>query len=402
MSVQISYKKQIIFFMMLIVIFAISVEIILQVIDSFPKQCNFANSESKLFDKFSEHEKQVLCEEYKKMAEEVSYDLAPVRLHIPNQHGVHININSDGFRGGEIQFSENQYKIFFLGGSTAFGYISSSDETTIPGYVEKKLLDKGYDVKIVNGGIHSATTIDEFYMLENYFLKFKPDMVIMYDGYNDVGHFNLRKFHISYDEFKNNDALLNNMPFNDVKVTSVKGTGIIKFLEQSNYKTGIGLVIFYKNMINELSLKEIAKNPIKYNGKETIVDPKITNFIENYMTENWSKTCSLGEKNGFKTVNFIQPILGTGDRTISENEMKIMNKDWFRNYYSIYLKSINIDVKKVEPCENIFDLRNSFSGMNGVDIYYDEGHMTDFGNEIIAEKITEKLIPIINNDLIES
>ena len=79
-----------------------------------------------------------------------------------------------------------------------------------------------------------------------------------------------------------------------------------------------------------------------------------------------------------------------------------MNKDWFKNHYLTYLKSINIDVKKVEPCENIFDLRNSFSGMNGVDIYWDEGHMTDFGNEIIAEKITEKLIPIINNDLIES
>ena len=390
MSVQISYKKQIIFFMMLIVIFAISVEIILQVIDSFPKQCHLR--ESKLFDKFSEHEKQVLCEEYNKMAGEVSYNLAPVRLHIPNQHGVYVNINSDGFRGGEIIFSENQYKIFFLGGSTAFGSLSSSDETTIPGYVEKKLLDKGYDVKIVNGGIHSATTIDEFYMLENYFLKFKPDMVIMYDGYNDAGDFNLRKFHISYDEFKNNYAQLNNIPFNGVKVTSVKGTGIINFLEQSNYKTGIGLVIFYKNMLNP--------NPI--NTKETTANPKITNFIENYMTENWSKTCSLGEKNGFKTVNFIQPILGTGDRTISENEMKIMNKDWFKNHYLTYLKSINIDVKKVEPCENIFDLRNSFSGMNGVDIYWDEGHMTDFGNEIIAEKITEKLIPIINNDLIES
>ena len=140
MSLEVSYKKQFTFFIILIIIFAVGIEIILQAIEMIPEQCKL--QESELFDKFSENEKQVLCEEYRKMAGDVSYTLAPIRLHIPNQHGNHININSDGFRGEEIKFSEEQYKIFFLGGSTAFGSVTTSDENTIPGQLEKKLKER--------------------------------------------------------------------------------------------------------------------------------------------------------------------------------------------------------------------------------------------------------------------
>ena len=40
--------------------------------------------------------------------------------------------------------------------------------------------------------------------------------------------------------------------------------------------------------------------------------------------------------------------------------------------------------------------------MDGDHIYWDEGHMSNFGYEIIAEQITEKLIPIIDEDLFEN
>ena len=120
------------------------------------------------------------------------------------------------------------------------------------------------------------------------------------------------------------------------------------------------------------------------------------------MTKNWSKACKLGEKHGFQTVNIIQPILGTSDRIISQDELRIMNQKEFKNQYLTYLKNINIDYSKVISCNNIVDLRNSFGGMDGINIYFDEGHMTDFGYEIVADKITEKIIPIIDEDLFEN
>ena len=44
------------------------------------------------------------------------------------------------------------------------------------------------------------------------------------------------------------------------------------------------------------------------------------------------------------------------------------------------------------------DLRNTFDNMN-TPIYHDGGHMSDFGNKIIAEKIYEKILPIVIEDI---
>ena len=391
MSVQVSYKKQFTFFIILILIFAVIAESILQVIDIIPKKCYF--NDSPIFDKISKDKKQKLCDEIHRMGVGVSRELAPIPLLFPDKHGEYVNINSDGFRGEEFNFSETDYKIFFLGGSTIFGVGSLSDETTIPWQVEKKLQEKGYDVKVINAGIPAATTLDELYLLDNFLLKYNPDMVVMYDGYNDAGGFNLRKFHIPYDEFINNDAKLNNIPYTKEKIES-NGTGIIKILEQINYKTGLGIITYYKNLMNTSSTPVI---PVSQNMTET--DPKILHFIENYMMTNWSKICSLGKSSGFQVVNIIQPILGTSDRIISYNEKEVMSEDRFENRFLTYLKEIDLDYGEIKSCENIYDLRNTFVDMDGVQIYYDEGHMSDFGNVIIAEKITEKIIPLIENDL---
>ena len=392
MSVQVSYKKQFIFFILLILIFAVMVEVILHVLDITPKNCYIQNSS--LYDDLSEDQKQKLCDELTRMGGAVTRSLAPIPLLTPNQQGGFVNINSDGFRGEEFNFSEKDYKIFFLGGSTIFGVGSLSDETTIPRQVEKKLQEKGYDVKVINAGIPAATTLDELYLLDNFLLKYNPDMIVTYDGYNDAGGFNLRKFHIPYEEFVNNNAGLNNMPHTKENITSTKGSGIIKLLEQINYKTGLGIITYYKNFINTSDIPVI---PVSKDMTET--DPKILHFIENYMMTNWSKICSLGTSSGFQVVNIIQPILGTSDRIISYNEKEVMSEDRFQNRFLTYLKEIDLDYGEIKSCENIYDLRNTFVDMDGVQIYYDEGHMSDFGNVIIAEKITEKIIPLIENDL---
>jgi hypothetical protein len=43
-------------------------------------------------------------------------------------------------------------------------------------------------------------------------------------------------------------------------------------------------------------------------------------------------------------------------------------------------------------------LRNVFDSFSET-IFYDSGHVGDFGNEIIAEKIYEKIIPIVIKDI---
>jgi len=49
-------------------------------------------------------------------------------------------------------------------------------------------------------------------------------------------------------------------------------------------------------------------------------------------------------------------------------------------------------------CTATYDLRNVFDSFSET-IFYDSGHVGDFGNEIIAEKIYEKIIPIVIKDI---
>jgi hypothetical protein len=51
-----------------------------------------------------------MCNQYAS----INYDYTqPFVLQEPNQTGNHVNINSNGFRGSEIDFNNDNYQIFF-------------------------------------------------------------------------------------------------------------------------------------------------------------------------------------------------------------------------------------------------------------------------------------------------
>ena len=101
-----------------------------------------------------------------------------------------ININNLGFRGDNF-FKikpDNTYRIFMVGGSTLFGTGATSDDTTIPGYLKDFLkYDKyPYDIEVINAGIQGADSHNELELIKNRLLDLSPDLVIVYDGWNDL------------------------------------------------------------------------------------------------------------------------------------------------------------------------------------------------------------------------
>ena len=181
MSVQISYKKQTLVMVVGIVILLSAIEIISNVWWTTQINCEFENNE--MFDKLDIEEKRQLCVDLynvKKIGNEL----------IPNQQSNSVNINSFGFRGAEFT-SENissNYRIFLLGGSTMFGYGATSDKTTIPGYLQQFLDEthNDHDIEIINAGIQGADSFDELNLIENKVVPLNPDLIIVYDGWNDL------------------------------------------------------------------------------------------------------------------------------------------------------------------------------------------------------------------------
>ena len=376
MSVQVSYKKQTIFGIFLLLIMLIIVEIFLQI---FPSnyECEFSNHE--IFDKYSQIEKDNMCKEYSNVS--YNYDTPIKRLN--PQYGEYVNINSDGFRGDLINFQDQSYKIFVLGGSTVFGHVTSSDDKTIPAILETKFHDKEISVQIINAGIPYATTIDERYYVEQNIVNYQPNLVIMYDGWNDIWHIEETKANISYEIFSSNNALENNLVF--VQSLEVKiSRGLFYMFDQINYKTGLGVSQFLYDVLAKINSFQTNSTQ----GENLEISDKKLHQLENNIINNWSEVCDLGRINGFHTVNIIQPIFQTS----------IENYDNTSSIESQYLKKLDIERIKMESsCENIIDLREIFSEFDESKIFFDAGHTSDRGNEIISNKLFELSLPMVEN-----
>ena len=130
--------------------------------------------------------KRKMCDDYNNL---IRYRL-PYRNHEPNQHFETYNINNEGFRGPDISKEklENTYRIFVVGGSTTYGSGATSDETTIPGYLQKEFDNVNIDfkVEVINAGKSGMSSWGEAQTVKNRLVPYDPDLIIIYDGYNDM------------------------------------------------------------------------------------------------------------------------------------------------------------------------------------------------------------------------
>ena len=181
LSVQVSYKKQVTLGIIGIAILLLAIEVIANVWWVTQINCEFEQNE--IFQNFDEVEKRQLCLDFynlKTSGDEI----------IPNQSTDSITINGLGFRGAEFSIIKppDTYRIFMVGGSTMFGAGATSDKTTIPGYLQQLLNEKdfGFDIDVINSGIQGADSYAELKLIEQKLVRFSPDLVIIYDGWNDL------------------------------------------------------------------------------------------------------------------------------------------------------------------------------------------------------------------------
>jgi len=161
--------------------------VILLVIEGFAniwwyeiKTCAFENNE--FFENMDEKTKKQLCQE--------NFDLKYTEFGLEsNQQGATVSINSEGFRGPEItkQKPENTYRLFVVGGSTMYG-AGVVDKETVPFYLQEKFDETELDfkVEVINAGIPGMTSEKEKKLVKERILAFLPDLLIIYDGVNDL------------------------------------------------------------------------------------------------------------------------------------------------------------------------------------------------------------------------
>lgn len=156
MSVQVSYKKQFVLGLLLLVVLFSVIEGVSQII--WYNMQNECSLEKNYFENYSKESRKKLCSDYKNL----KYDEGVIRKNAPNQKFDTFNINSLGFRGMEIQRDKEpeEYRIIMVGGSTTFGLGAPNDSETIPAYLQNMFQDKfGTRIKVINAGVIAASSL---------------------------------------------------------------------------------------------------------------------------------------------------------------------------------------------------------------------------------------------------
>lgn len=99
-------------------------------------------------------------------------------------------INSLGFRGPEVVVEKKPgtLRIVCLGGSTTFDVGSVGSAQPWPEVLETELRRRfnTQSIEVLNLGIAGATSLDSLIDLQMRALRFKPDLVIVFQGHNDL------------------------------------------------------------------------------------------------------------------------------------------------------------------------------------------------------------------------
>jgi lysophospholipase L1-like esterase len=324
-----------------------------------------------------------------------------------NKDGIHHN--SQGFREDvdtSTRKPPNSYRIFIMGGSTAYGLQSMSrygqlkypmirNGETIDHYLEEYLQAKlGTEkrVEVINAAITSHMSHHHLIYLNQTVLKYQPDMVIFIDGFND--YFNYKK---GFDQFRD---------YAYQERASV-------YMGDPTVKAWVGYSawwLFRKSRFIHLAAKTLRPIWISLTtiGRERAhinVDEALANLTENAQ----SNFLRMVERNalvlrheGVVPVFVLQPeLVFKQSKVLTEFERKIyqeLDQQWQENYVEFKNKAkpmvVNYLTRSTAKTGAVFlDMTDAFGGLTE-DAYTDYCHLTPSGNKRLAERIGERILPL--------
>lgn len=300
----------------------------------------------------------------------ISYDMKPGYT-IPGE----VTINSHGYRGEEFALEKppGTYRIVALGGSTTYG-ISLNDDETYPYYLQRELRKRlGTDkIEVINAGLVSATTAESLARFLLKIVPLEPDMVIFYEGYNDLPPRMFNDYSDDYYHFRKNPRY----------EFSLLSDSILYRLIVSGFKASL-------HYPNTILLSQIWKfeNLPKEDGK------KIENFN--------ATSSAVYERN----LDYIITVAKAKNISITLSTFAFDDDAPNWNDYMpdiLWAKGINENNAAIRELAEKYRLpiiEFYEYGLRNKQIFEDSIHMTAEGNEEMAKVFSDTLAPIIEQEM---
>jgi len=242
---------------------------------------------------------------------------------------------------------------------------------SIPGYLDYELnnLQTQKIIQVINAGIPGMNSNGELLLIKNKIVNFEPDLIIIYDGFNDLN----------------------------------AGLGWIRILNTEDIakrQAMIDIRKYFKTpyLVSEI-FKEISKLDITNIGNR---DPQVEKRVVPQSEEkaslwlnNIAEICEMGQNGDFKTLIALQPFLGTGNKTLTDHEIKKAESHWDVVDASLKYQNFATKINDLEPlCDKTVDLRNIFDNVTE-SVYFDTNHIHYRYNKMVAERLAELSLPLI-------
>lgn len=270
-------------------------------------------------------------------------------------------------------------RIIVLGGSVAWGAGASSNQTVWTKVLEDLLKENNVSAEVLNAGCAGYISFQELIYLQFKLLDFSPDLVIVFDGYNDLFMSSL----YSEKKYENNTT-----PYYEAEKS---------FYTQPLLVQIGGLV---KERSNFFKLIKRTREKILYeNGKPMYKISSLNKAgIANYFS-NIKSVLDILKGRGIKGIFVLQPYIFESKKILSSTEKVILQKS--RQEAPVIKEAMDVlrrDYRNFTVREgiNFCDLNDVFDNIPvSQTVWFDHVHLNDQGNRIIAERLKDVIISIL-------
>jgi lysophospholipase L1-like esterase len=324
-----------------------------------------------------------------------------------NTHGV--SHNKQGFRRSAETSRVKPpgvYRIFIMGGSTAYGLQSLSrygrekygvirNDQTIDYYLERYLNEKlGADrVEVINAAITSHYSHHHLIYLNQTILKYAPDMVVFVDGFNDY-----YAYEPGFDQFKH-------------YAYQERAHKMLDEPSVSAWLSYTGWWLFRKSYLVHvagraarpllLQVQKIGKDRAVIDVEAALAQLRVNakgNFVK--MIE---RSAVILRQEKVAAVFTLQPeLVFRQTKRLSPLEQRIfqeLDTEWQVNFVDFKNRARPIVTEYARLAAEsggalFLDLTDIYGGVEE-DVYTDYCHLTPAGNKRLAEYLGEKLLPVV-------
>jgi len=287
--------------------------------------------------------------------------------------GRHINVDSAG-RRTTPQFRPPgraaQRTIFLLGGSTMWG-TGSRDSATIPSALARLIAadEASPATRVVNMGESGYVSTQEIIALE---LELRqgniPDMVIMYDGANDI-----------FSAYQNGEA---GLPQNEVHRAME-----FNLLKEGGRMRELGISDLWQKTLTA-ELLDSLRNMIRRPPGPVVADIRIAADVVRVYRENLRILAALSKQYGFRYQAYWQPVVFSKSDPSPYERLQSDRWHYVRPLFLETYRRVAADpMLSADPC--FHDLSGALDGRPA---YLDFCHISERGNAIVAAKMFDDLV----------